>query len=133
MNSLVVFSATGDLVYYEAFDGIGLFSFFSDIGGDGNLEIVVARSSWSMWASGYTSSVFAITEFVMMIPGSLTAEEWFVYENDNATVSAQFIAPFENTNGVNISLWNATVQPGQGFTNIDLNNPIIDTRITSSL
>lgn len=129
MNSLVVFSATGDLVYYEAFEGIGLFSFFSDVDGDGNLEIVVARSSWSMWLSGYTSEVFAATEFVMMIPGSLTADEWFVYANDNATVSAQFIAPFENINGINITLWNATAMPGPGFVDIDLYQPKIDTRL----
>jgi hypothetical protein len=65
----------------------------------------------------------------MMMPGSLTADEWFVYQNENATVSAQFIAPFEDTTGVNLTLWNATVTPGQGFYLIDLNSPIIDTRI----
>ena len=129
MNSLVIFSATGDLLYYEAFDGVGLFSFFSDVDEDGKLEVVRALSTWSMWVSGYTSVVSTITEFVMMIPGSLTADEWFVYQNEDAAVSAQFIAPFEDTSGVNITLWNATVLPGQGFYYLDLYSPMIDTRL----
>lgn len=129
MSSLVVFNATGDIVYYEAFTGVGLFSFFSDVDKDGHLEIVRSYSTWSFMQSGYTSKVSAITEFVMMIPGSLTADEWFVYSNENATVSAQFIAPFEGVNGVNVSLWNATVMPGPGYVDISLESPIVDTRL----
>ncbi|MHA3964834.1 MAG: prenyltransferase/squalene oxidase repeat-containing protein, partial [Candidatus Thorarchaeota archaeon SMTZ1-45] len=129
MNCLVVFGAAGNLLYYETFEGVGLFSFFVDIDEDGSLEIVRALSNWSLWASGYSSVLSTITEFVMMIPGSLTADEWFAYLNENATVSAQFIAPFEDTTGVNITLWNATVMPGQGFYDLDLHSPIIDSRV----
>ncbi|MHA1636427.1 MAG: prenyltransferase/squalene oxidase repeat-containing protein, partial [Candidatus Thorarchaeota archaeon] len=130
MNSLVVVNSTGNVIYHETFTGLGYYSFFSDTDVDGKPEIVRAYSTWSIFgASGYTTYISTINDFVMMVPGSLTVDEWIVAPNENATISAQFIAPFETLSGVNISIWNVSAQPGPGYITYTVLGPILDTKL----